>query len=97
MSYKAGCFLRPKYITRDAVITELHADYKRTGVAESGLIEGEELLAAEREREAAESSKKSRRTKPEPKSAASESAAEDAPQAVEAPAAENNANEGTEE
>ena len=96
MSYKSGCFLRPKYITRDAVITELHADYKRTGVAESGLVEGEELLAAEQEREAMESRKKSRRTKPEPKTEAARPA-EDVLEATEVDTNENNANEGTEE
>ena len=63
-SYKTGCFLRKKTITKESIITEMRADFKRTGVAESGLIKSEELAAKQRE-EAENQSKKGKRNKAE--------------------------------
>ena len=61
-SYKTGCFLRKKTITKESIITELRADYKRTGVAESGLIKSEEEAAKQRD-EAENQSKKNKKNK----------------------------------
>jgi hypothetical protein len=71
-TYKAGCFIKPKHITRDGTVTEMREVYSRKGVAASGLVLGEEeaerrreaeRIEAERAQRAAE--RASRRKKPE--------------------------------
>ena len=72
ISYQAGCFLRRKTYTKESVITEMHAEFKRTNVAASGLVLGEEMEAARREQEIADAERESKRKKRNKKSKDSE-------------------------
>ena len=59
-TYKAGCFIKPKHITRDGTVTEMREVYSRKGVAASGLVLGEEEAERRRAAERAEAERAER-------------------------------------